>query len=64
MHSLNEHAIPSIPVTAVFLSRTVTGVPSVLRLHVERNGSLHINVLLLTILIVDLPYVASKNRLT
>lgn len=55
---------PRIPGTAVFLSRTVTGVPSVMRLHVERNGSLHNNVLLLTILIDDVPYVASKNRLT
>ncbi|EEP8432771.1 potassium transporter Kup [Salmonella enterica] len=64
MHSLKEQAIPRIPGTAVFLSRTVTGVPSVMRLHVERNGSLHNNVLLLTILIDDVPYVASKNRLT
>ncbi|WP_395755605.1 KUP/HAK/KT family potassium transporter [Edwardsiella ictaluri] len=64
LHTIEAQNIPRVPGTAVFLTRSSAGVPSVMRLHVQRNGSLHRNVLLLTILVDNIPYVAPTERVT
>ncbi|WP_269935505.1 potassium transporter Kup [Serratia liquefaciens] len=60
---LEERNIPRVPGTAIFLTRTLTGTPPVMKWHVKRNGSLHANVLALHIMIVNEPRVANAERL-
>ncbi|MNC41563.1 potassium transport protein Kup [compost metagenome] len=60
---LEEQSIPRVPGTAIFLTRTLSGTPPVMKWHVKRNGSLHANVLSLHITIVNEPRVANAERL-
>lgn len=60
---LEERNIPRVPGTAIFLTRTLTGTPPVMKWQVKRNGSLHANVLALHIMIVNEPRVANAERL-
>lgn len=60
---LEERNIPRVPGTAIFLTRTLNGTPPVMRWQVKRNGSLHANVLVLHIMIVNEPRVANAERL-
>ncbi|WBL73065.1 potassium transporter Kup [Serratia liquefaciens] len=60
---LEERNIPRVPGTAIFLTRTLTGTPPVMKWHVKRNGSLHANVLALHIMIVNEPRVTNAERL-
>ncbi|CAI2410364.1 potassium transporter Kup [Serratia liquefaciens] len=60
---LEERNIPRVPGTAIFLTRTLTGTPPVMKCHVKRNGSLHANVLALHIMIVNEPRVTNAERL-
>lgn len=64
LNTIAAQNIPRVPGTAVFLTRSAAGVPSVMRLHVQRNGSLHRNVLLLTIQVDNVPYIAARDRVT
>jgi KUP system potassium uptake protein len=52
-----------VPGTAVFLTATTEGVPPILIHHFERNGVLHEQVVLLTIQMLDIPFVEPRRRL-
>ncbi len=58
-----KRGIPRVPGTAVFLSHESEGAPPILRHHLERNGSLHETVLLVTALTSNLPRVPLKHRI-
>lgn len=62
--TLEQHKIPRVPGTAVFLTREKEGTPPVLQWHVKRNGSLHQHVLSLTIAIDNVPRIPDDERLT
>ncbi|EBX5888828.1 potassium transporter Kup [Salmonella enterica subsp. enterica] len=64
LNTIKEQNIPRVPGTAVFLTNSLSGVPPVMYLHVQRNGSLHYNVLLLTILVDNSPYATPSNRVS
>jgi len=55
--------IPRVPGTAVFLTSATEGVPPVLVHHVERNGALHEQVVLLSLQVLDVPFVEPRRRL-
>jgi KUP system potassium uptake protein len=57
-----EHA-RRVPGTAVFLTSSTTGVPPVLRHHFEHNQMLHEQVVLLSIVSMDVPFVSPRHRL-
>jgi KUP system potassium uptake protein len=52
-----------VPGTAVFLTSSTTGVPPVLRHHFEHNQVLHEQVVLLSIVSMDVPFVSPRHRL-
>jgi KUP system potassium uptake protein len=52
-----------VPGTAVFLTATTEGVPPILVHHFERNGVLHEQVVLLTIQMLDIPFVEPRRRI-
>jgi KUP system potassium uptake protein len=52
-----------VPGTAVFLTSSTSGVPPVLLHHFEHNQVLHEQVVLLSILSVDVPFVSPRHRL-
>jgi KUP system potassium uptake protein len=49
--------------TAVFLTAATEGVPPIVVHHFERSGALHEQVVLLSIQILDIPFVEPKRRL-
>jgi KUP system potassium uptake protein len=55
--------VPRVPGTAVFLTSTTGGVPPILVHHVERNGALHEQVVLLSLQVLDVPFVEPRRRL-
>jgi KUP system potassium uptake protein len=57
-----EHA-RRVPGTAVFLTSSTAGVPPVLRHHFEHNQVLHEQVVLLSIVSMDVPFVSPRHRL-
>jgi KUP system potassium uptake protein len=60
--SVIEHA-RRVPGTAVFLTSSTMGVPPVLRHHFEHNQVLHEQVVLLSIVSMDVPFVSPRHRL-
>jgi KUP system potassium uptake protein len=52
-----------VPGSAIFLTANTEGVPPVLIHHFERNGVLHEQIVLLTIQMLDVPFVEPKRRL-
>ena len=61
-----KSAAPSaarVPGTAVFMTSASSGVPHALLHNLKHNKVLHERVILLTVLIEDVPYVASEKRL-
>jgi KUP system potassium uptake protein len=56
-------AIPRVPGAAVFFTRTVQGAPPVMMWHVKHNRALHEFVLVLRLVVVSTPRVASADRL-
>jgi KUP system potassium uptake protein len=56
-------AIPRVPGAAVFFTRTVQGAPPVMMWHVKHNRALHEFVLVLRLVVVSTPRVASEDRL-
>ena len=54
--------IPRVPGTAVFLSRTGTAVPSMMRRHAAQMGALHETVVTLTLIFEERPRVDNADR--
>ena len=52
-----------VPGTAVFLTGSTEGLPPILIHHFERNGVLHEQVVLLTMQMLDIPFVEPRRRL-
>ena len=61
---LKARGVPRVPGTAVFLTRTTSGVPPVMIWHVRHNRALHERVLVLTIITESRPRVRAAERLT
>ncbi|MDX6038705.1 potassium transporter Kup [Scandinavium lactucae] len=61
--SLRENDIPRGPGAAVFLTRSQSGIPPVMRWHVTRNRALQQKVLALTVIVLNVPRIATRNRL-
>lgn len=61
--SLSNMQIPRVQGTALFLTRTQNGIPSVMRWHVARNRALQHKVVSLTIEVQNVPYIQSSERL-
>ncbi|MBB1198949.1 potassium transporter Kup [Enterobacteriaceae bacterium 89] len=62
-NKLRDNDIPRVAGSAVFLTKSQSGVPPVMRWHVARNRSLQQNVLTLTISVLNVPRIAHVNRL-
>jgi KUP system potassium uptake protein len=52
-----------IPGTAVFMTSVKNGVPPIVVHHFERNGVLHEQIVLLSVVTLDIPFVEPKRRL-
>ena len=59
---LTANPIARVPGTAIFLTTQLGNIPPALRHHVERNGSLHRQVVLLTVRTEDVPYTTGEER--
>jgi KUP system potassium uptake protein len=64
MARIAQDAIPRIPGTAVFLTRTERDVPPVMVWHVKHNRALHEKLLVLTVSTESIPWVADTERLS
>jgi KUP system potassium uptake protein len=62
--SLDGGAIPRVPGTAVFLTRQDHDVPAVLAWHLQRNRSLHANVIVLTVQNAADPWIKPDARIS
>jgi KUP system potassium uptake protein len=63
MAGLEQKRVPRVPGTAVFLTRSTTGVPPVMAWHVHHNRALHERVMVLNVLIEPIPWVSEEDRL-
>lgn len=63
MAAIEQKSIPRVPGTAVFLTRSQSGTPPVMKWHVRRNGSLHTELLALSIVVLNVPRVSDEERL-
>ena len=61
---LRVRGIPRVPGTAVFLTRTSSGVPPVMIWHLKHNRALHECLLVLTVVTVSRPRVRADRRIT
>jgi KUP system potassium uptake protein len=61
---LQSGAIPRVPGAAVFFTRALQGAPPVLMWHIKHNRALHEFVLVLRLMVVSTPRVASADRVT
>lgn len=61
---LRQKEVPRVGGAAIFLTRTRTDTPPVMRWHVARNHALQQHVLSLTIDILNVPYVDDEQRIT
>jgi KUP system potassium uptake protein len=64
MARIAEEAVPRVPGTAVFLTRTQRDVPPVMAWHVKHNRALHEKLLVLTVTTQSVPWVRDTERLT
>src|SRR4030042_245538 len=62
LKSFARHKIPRVPGTAVFMSLSPKGTSPVLLHHLKHNKILHEDVVLLSILSANIPYVPPKER--
>jgi KUP system potassium uptake protein len=60
---LKANGVPRVPGSAVFLTRTTSGVPPVLRWHLQHNRALHERVLVLSVLTESKPRVRPAERM-
>jgi KUP system potassium uptake protein len=58
-----KNSAARVPGTAIFMSSTPDGVPSALLHNIKHNKVLHQRVIVLTVLIEDVPYVAEDCRI-
>jgi KUP system potassium uptake protein len=61
---LRADNIPRVPGTAVFLTRTTQDAPPVMVWHVKHNRALHQHLLVLRVAVLQIPWVAAKDRMT
>jgi KUP system potassium uptake protein len=61
---LESHAIPRVPGTAVFLTRTESDIPSVLLWHVRQNRVLREKVIILRVAIQSVPWIDDDARIS
>ena len=61
---LKARGVPRVPGTAVFLTRTKSGVPPVMKWHLQHNRALHARVLVLTVLTGSRPRVRPAERMS
>jgi KUP system potassium uptake protein len=55
--------VPRVPGTAVFISRTNSDTPPVMRWHVQKNRALHQKLFVLKVITESVPWVAEDRRL-
>jgi KUP system potassium uptake protein len=60
---LKVRGVPRVPGTAIFLTRTTSGVPPVMSWHLQHNRALHERVLVLTVLTESKPRVRPAERM-
>jgi KUP system potassium uptake protein len=63
MASLVEKGVPRVPGTAVFLTRSMRGVPPVMKWHVKHNRALHERIMIMNVSVEPVPYVRGEDRL-
>jgi KUP system potassium uptake protein len=63
LDQVGEQKPPRVPGTAVFMTASRDGVPIVMRHHYRHNQVLHEQVVLLTIISQDIPFVSPKKRI-
>jgi len=61
---LKAQGVPRVPGTAVFLTRSASGVPPVMRWHLKHNRALHERVVVLTVLVGSRPRVSPADRMS
>jgi KUP system potassium uptake protein len=61
---LKARGVPRVPGTAVFLTRTTSGVPPVMIWHLQNNRALHERVLVLTIVAGSRPRIRPADRMS
>ena len=64
MAEIQSKNIPRVPGTAVFLTRSTEGVPPVMVWHVTHNRALHRHILALRIVIMPVPRINARERIT
>jgi KUP system potassium uptake protein len=57
-----KNSAARVPGTAVFMSSSAVGVPSALLHNIKHNKVLHERVIVMTVLVEDVPYVAEESR--
>jgi KUP system potassium uptake protein len=55
--------VPRVPGTAVFISRTVSDTPPVMRWHVQKNRALHQKLFVLKVVTESVPWIEDDQRL-
>jgi KUP system potassium uptake protein len=64
MASVAARKIPRVPGTAVFLTRTERDTPPVMVWHVKQNRALHEHVLVVSVVVDSVPWIADSERMT
>jgi len=64
LQELESGAVPRVPGSAVFFTRSAQGVPPVLNWHLKHNRALHESLLLIRLRFALIPRVAREDRLT
>jgi len=64
MARIADRAIPRVPGTAVFMTRTERDAPPVLLWHLKHNRSLHQHLFILTVVTEPVPWIAADERLS
>jgi KUP system potassium uptake protein len=64
MTQIKTSSIPRVPGTAVFLTRTTKDTPPVMVWHVKHNRALHDQLFVLRVEILQVPWLASNERIT
>jgi KUP system potassium uptake protein len=63
MGTCEKKAVPRVPGTAVFLTRSRRGVPPVMSWHVKHNRALHEKIMIVNVSVEPVPWVAPSDRL-
>ena len=63
MAGLEQKHVPRVPGTAVFMTRSRTGVPPVMAWHLQHNRSLHEKVMVINVVIEPVPWIGQDERL-